>query len=194
MQMTRRVLVTSLAALSLAAVGIAQGPPAGGPPAGGGRAGGGGRGPAGPAFSVTTSAWPDGAEVPAKYAFAGENKSPGFQFHWSRGVADAPAPDTLKTYAVIFHDTENSTARGTTDTLHWSAFNIPGSATRGIPEGLGPGDLPDGTRNGTGIASAPAGWHALVLRTWRRRRTDPSLSVRILRARHQAGPACRRQA
>jgi len=155
MQKTRRVLLTAIAGLSLTAIGYAQGPPAGGGAPGGGRAGG-GRGPGGPAFSVTTSAWPDGGEVPPHFAFAGDNKSPGFDFHWSRGTADAPAPDTLKSYAVIFHDTENSTARGTTDTLHWSAFNLPGTAT-GIPEGLGPGDLPDGTRNGPGIASARPG-------------------------------------
>jgi Raf kinase inhibitor-like YbhB/YbcL family protein len=68
------------------------------------------------------------------------------------GTMPASAPDALKSYAVIFHDIENATAKGTTDTLHWSAFNIPGTAT-GLPEGLGPGDLPDGTRNGPGIAS-----------------------------------------
>jgi len=53
---------------------------------------------------------------------------------------------------VIFHDIENSTNKTTTDTLHWSAFNIPGT-TKGLPEGLGAGDLPDGTRNGPGIAA-----------------------------------------
>jgi hypothetical protein len=51
---------------------------------------------------------------------------------------------------VVFHDIENSSAKGTTDTLHWTAFNIPGTA-KGLPEGLGGGDLPDGTRNGPGI-------------------------------------------
>ena len=59
-------------------------------------------------------------------------------------------PKELQTYAVIFHDIENATARGTTDTLHWSMFNIPGTA-KGLPEGLGAGDLPDGSRNGPGI-------------------------------------------
>jgi Raf kinase inhibitor-like YbhB/YbcL family protein len=146
MQKTQRVLLTAIAGLSLAAMGNAQAP------AGGGRAGGGGRGPAGPAFSVTTDAWPDGGEIPLKYSFYGDNKNPAFQFHWSRGTADAPAPDTLKTYAVIFHDTENSTARTTADTLHWTAFNIPGTST-GLPEGIAGGDLPDGTRNGPGIAA-----------------------------------------
>ena len=53
---------------------------------------------------------------------------------------------------MIFHDIENSSNKTTTDTLHWTAFNIPGTA-KGLPEGLGTGDLPDGTRNGPGIMS-----------------------------------------
>ena len=82
----------------------------------------------------------------------GENKSPAFEFHWTLGPNPGAAPDNLQTYAVIFHDIENSTNKTTADTLHWSAFNIPGTA-KGLPEGLGPGDLSDGTRNGPGIAA-----------------------------------------
>jgi Raf kinase inhibitor-like YbhB/YbcL family protein len=157
MQKTRRVFLSTIAVLSLAALGSAQAPPAGaGRGAGGGGGRGGGRGPVGPSFSGTTEAWPDGGEVPMKYSFYGENKNPAFDFHWSMGVNPGTAPDTLKTYAIIFHDTENSTAKTTADTLHWSAFNIPGTAS-GIPEGLGPGDLPDGTRNGPGIAGSRPG-------------------------------------
>jgi Raf kinase inhibitor-like YbhB/YbcL family protein len=85
-----------------------------------------------------------------KYARGGENKSPAFEFHWSMGATPAEAPAGVQSYAVIFHDIENATARGPADTLHWSAFNIPGTA-KGLPEGLGPGDLPDGTRNGPGL-------------------------------------------
>ena len=82
----------------------------------------------------------------------GENKSPAFEFHWTLGPNAAAAPETLQTYAVIFHDIENSSMKTTVDTLHWSAFNIPGTA-KGLPEGLAAGDLPDGTRNGPGIAN-----------------------------------------
>ena len=39
---------------------------------------------------------------------------------------------------MIFHDIENSSNKTTADTLHWSAFNIPGTA-KGLPEGLGRG-------------------------------------------------------
>ncbi|HZQ53015.1 MAG TPA: YbhB/YbcL family Raf kinase inhibitor-like protein [Bryobacteraceae bacterium] len=101
---------------------------------------------------VTSNAWADGAEIPMTYAAHGENKSPAFEFHWNLGAEPASAPPNLQTYAVIFHDVQNSTNKTTTDTLHWTAFNIPGTA-KGLPEGLGAGDLPDGTRNGPGIAA-----------------------------------------
>ena len=45
-------------------------------------------------LSVTTTAWPDGGEVPPKNAYRGENKSPAFEFHWSKGL-----PSNL----LIFH-------------------------------------------------------------------------------------------
>ncbi len=104
-----------------------------------------------PRLSVTSSAWPDGGEIPARHAARGDNKSPAFEFHWFVGTTPASPPATLQSYAVIFHDIENATMRGTADTLHWAAFNIPGSAT-GLPEGLAAGDLPDGTINGPGLA------------------------------------------
>ncbi len=138
MNAIQRAVVTSVA---ICAMAMAQGPARG-------------RGPAAPrlVFSVTSPAWPDGGEVPMHFAGRGDNKSPAFDFHWTLGTNPAAAPDTLKTYAVIFHDVENSTNKTTTDTLHWTAFNIPGTA-KGLPEGLGAGDLPDGTRNGPGIAA-----------------------------------------
>jgi len=141
-----KILISAVAILSSAALALAQAPAGGGPP-GGGR----GRGPGrGPALSVTSPAWPDGGEVPMHNAGRGDNKSPAFEFHWSTGENPAMPPDTLKTYAVVFHDIENSSQKTTVDTLHWSAFNIPGTAT-GLPEGLAGGTLPDGTVNGPGI-------------------------------------------
>jgi Raf kinase inhibitor-like YbhB/YbcL family protein len=116
-----------------------------------------GRGPAPRRlFWVTSSAFPDGGQVPMKYSGRGDNKSPAFEFHWNLGTDAGSPPDTLQSYAVIFHDIENSSNKTTVDTLHWSAFNIPGTA-KGLPEGLGSGDLPDGTRNGPGIAAMRGG-------------------------------------
>lgn len=138
------------------AQGAAPGAQGGAP--GGGRQGGapgGGRGQRGPALSVTSTAWPDGGEVPAKNAFsggaAGMNVSPAFEFKWFQGANAADPPATLQTYAVIFHDMSNPGRGGTTpDTLHWTAWNIPGTA-KSLAEGLPAGDLPDGTRQGPGI-------------------------------------------
>ena len=172
MNVIQRGLLSAIVVMSVSAAAIAQAPA--------------GRGAAPPrtVFSVTTSAWPDGGEVPLKYAFRGENKSPAFEFHWTTGNTPAMPPEGLQSYAVIFHDVENSTNKTTTDTLHWSAFNIPGTA-KGLPEALGTGDLADGTRNGPGIAAgrgAPAyfGPGASV-------GANTSLLIRILCAGYQAG-------
>jgi Raf kinase inhibitor-like YbhB/YbcL family protein len=138
MNVLHRGLLSSAIALSTATLVFAQTPPAGkgGPPR--------------PVLSVSSTGWADGAEVPMHHAFRGDNKSPAFEFHWSVGNTPATAPESLQTYAVIFHDVENSTNKTTTDTLHWTAFNIPGSS-KGLAEGLGTGDLADGTRNGPGL-------------------------------------------
>ena len=140
-----KTLLTAAAVL-IPMVLIAQGTP---PAQGSQRA----AGPAPPAIklSVTSPSFPDGGEIPMKHALRGEGKSPAFEFHWVQGTAPATAPAELQSYVVIFHDIENATMRGPVDTLHWSAFNIPATAT-GLPEGLGSGDLPDGTINGPGLA------------------------------------------
>jgi hypothetical protein len=105
-----------------------------------------------PVLWVSTNAWPDGGEIPMTNAARGENKSPAFEFHWNLATEPTTAPESLQSYAVIFHDVQNSSNKTTTDTLHWTAFNIPGTA-KGLPEGIAAGDLPDGTRNGPGIAA-----------------------------------------
>jgi Raf kinase inhibitor-like YbhB/YbcL family protein len=108
--------------------------------------------PPSPKLWVTTTAFPDGGEIPMTNAVRGENKSPAFEFHWNLGTNPGTAPETLTTYALIFHDVENSANKTSADTLHWSVFNIPGTA-KGLPEALPSGDLPDGTRNGPGLGS-----------------------------------------
>jgi Raf kinase inhibitor-like YbhB/YbcL family protein len=175
MRFMRVVMVVAIMIAVAVAMAVAQAPAAGqgggqrgagaGAPPGGGQggpgapsAGGGGRqggrGQRGPALSVTSTSWQDGGEVPPKHAGAGANVmnvSPAFEFKWFQGASSTDAPATLQTYAVIFHDMSNA-GRGatTTDTLHWTAWNIPGTA-KSLAEGLPAGDLPDGTRQGPGI-------------------------------------------
>jgi Raf kinase inhibitor-like YbhB/YbcL family protein len=136
----RRSLLSAIIATSLSAAALAQTPAPHPLP------------PPRLVLWVTTTAWPDGGEIPMTNAARGDNKSPAFEFHWNLGINPGTAPESLQTYAVIFHDVENSSNKTSADTLHWSAFNIPGTA-KGLPEGLASGDLPDGTRNGPGIAS-----------------------------------------
>ena len=69
----------------IAATAFAQAPA-------GGRGGGRG-GPPRPVLSVTTTAFPDGGEVPMANAGRGGNKSPEFVFHWSLGNDPTTAPD-----------------------------------------------------------------------------------------------------
>src|SRR3978361_2048118 len=107
MKIIQRGLLSAIFVVSAAALMMAQ-PPAGGPGGGKGAPGGGkGGGKGGPpriVFTVTSPSFPDGGEVPMKHAGVGENKLPAFEFHWVTGTTEAMPPDTLKTYAVVFHD------------------------------------------------------------------------------------------
>jgi Raf kinase inhibitor-like YbhB/YbcL family protein len=145
MKIMQQVLLSAIAGVSIAAVALAQAP-----------AGGRGAAPSRVVFSVTSSSFPDGGKVPMHNVGRGDNKSPAFDFHWTLGPDPAPTPDTVQSYAVVLHDVENSSNKTTVDTLHWTAFNIPGNA-KGLPEGLGGGELPDGTKNGPGIMSGRGG-------------------------------------
>src|SRR5271168_5496729 len=112
MKVMQRHLLAATIVVSSTAVAFAQVPP----PAKQGQ-------PPRPLLWVTSPAWPDGGEIPMKNAGRGENKSPAFEFHWNLGTNPGAAPDSLQTYAVILHDIQNSSNKGTGDTLHWSAFN-----------------------------------------------------------------------
>lgn len=96
-----------------------------------------GRAPA-PAFVLTTTAWADGTQIPAKYTQAGDQTSP--ELKWTN------APAGTQSFVVNMLDPDVAVARGTETQPHWIVWNIPGSST-GLPEGIKPGaELPDGTR------------------------------------------------
>ena len=152
-----RFLVIVILVLLVVAIGIAaQAPQAGGQGGAGGRGGAGGgggqggrgRGPAGPALNVTSSAWPDGGEVPMKNAGRGGNVSPAFEFNWVQGTNPAMPPANLASYVLVMHDIENGPRGENPDTLHWLIWDVPGTA-KGLAEGLPMGDLPDGTKQST---------------------------------------------
>jgi Raf kinase inhibitor-like YbhB/YbcL family protein len=107
------------------------------PPPAPGQRGGRGRG-AIPVMTLTTTAWPDGGQIPAKYTQVGEEASP--PLTWSN------APEGVISFVLIVHDLDAAVGNGTDDLMHWLVWNIPGNTT-GLPERVpGGAQLPDGTR------------------------------------------------
>jgi Raf kinase inhibitor-like YbhB/YbcL family protein len=101
---------------------------------GGGNRGGRGGGGGGIAtLTVTSSSFPDGGEIPAKYT-GQQGVSP--QLSWSG------APAGTASFVLIMHDVDAAfpAQNLATDITHWVVWNIPGSTTS-IPEG---GPVPSG--------------------------------------------------
>src|SRR6476646_3570943 len=118
----RSFVIVSLLVV-VVAIGVAAQAPQGGGAGGGAQGGAPGGAPGrggqrGPALNVTSSAWPDGGEVPQKYAGRGGNTSPAFEFNWMQGTNPAMPPANLASYLIIFHDIENAPRGGEPDTLH----------------------------------------------------------------------------
>src|SRR5437016_5907054 len=76
---------------------------------------GGKKGPAPPAMRLTSSAWPDGAEVPAKYSALGGSTSPALE--WTN------VPPGTQTFALLFHDPDVSLQKKLDDVTHWIVWN-----------------------------------------------------------------------
>ena len=132
-QMLGAFIVTIMLGVSAT---FAQQPPAGAP-GGGGQGRGPGRGPQTPPLIMTTTAFEDGAIIPAKYA-GQMGVSP--ELKWTQ------VPMGTQTFLLLMHDPDVALQRSTLDVTHWIIWNIPGTAT-GLPEGVMPNaELPDGSR------------------------------------------------
>lgn len=95
-------------------------------------------GPAGPAMTLTTTVWPDGGQIPARYSQAGEQVSPALT--WTN------APAATVSFVVHMLHPDVAINRGTETQVHWLVWNIPGAA-KGLAEGIPQGaQRPDGSR------------------------------------------------
>lgn len=136
MKQSRIAAVLSIGLL-VGGLGVAaQQPPAGAPPAGGR-----GGAPAGPGLTLTSTAWPDGGEVPAKHAG---------QMGVSPALSWTNVPMGTVEFVLIMNDPEpvRPALSATGDILHWLMAKIPASTTA-LPEGAGAADskaLPAGVR------------------------------------------------
>jgi Raf kinase inhibitor-like YbhB/YbcL family protein len=109
--------------VSMVIAAEAQQPPAGAPPA--------------RPMTLSTTAFADGAQIPAKYTQAGDQVSPALT--WTN------TPAGTVTFVLHMHDIDVARNKTTDDQAHWVVWNIPGTAT-GLPEGVPKGEtLPDGS-------------------------------------------------
>ena len=91
-----------------------------------------------PALTLTTTAFPDGDPIPAKYTQAGEQVSPALT--WTN------VPPGTVSFVLHMRDPDVARNKTTEDQVHWLVWNIPGTAT-GLPEGVPKGpDLADGSK------------------------------------------------
>jgi len=92
--------------------------------------------PAPPPMVMSTTAFADGTDIPAKYTQAGAQTSP--------AITWINVPAGTVTFLLHMHDMEGSRNHTTDDQLHWLVWNIPGTATS-LPEGIPMGPtLPNG--------------------------------------------------
>ena len=95
-----------------------------------------------PAMLLTSTAWPDGGEIPVKHT--------GFQNGVSPALSWGNVPPGTVEFVLIMTDPEPSVPLGsaTGDILHWLVAKIPGTTTS-LPEGAGAAQttlLPAGAR------------------------------------------------
>jgi Raf kinase inhibitor-like YbhB/YbcL family protein len=102
-----------------------------------GRRGGGAPGGGAPPMRLSSTAFPDGGQIPPKFTQAGDQTSPALT--WTN------APPNTVSFVLHMHDLEGVRNKTTDDQLHWLVWNIPATTTS-LPEGIPQGaDLKDGS-------------------------------------------------
>src|SRR3982750_5024732 len=79
--------------------------------------------PARPGLTLTTTAFADGAEIPAKFTQS-DPKPTSPRLQWTN------VPDNTVTFALIMHDPDVAVQRKTDDALHWLIFTTPAPGGR----------------------------------------------------------------
>ena len=108
--------------------------------------GGGGQAPAAPAapaLTLTSSAFPDGGEIPVRFTQAAPGAAPGEGT--SPALTWTNVPAGTQSFVLNMRDLDVARNRTTEDQAHWVVWNIPATAT-GLPEGVPRGSQrPDGS-------------------------------------------------
>jgi Raf kinase inhibitor-like YbhB/YbcL family protein len=94
-------------------------------------------------MTLSTTAFPDGGQIPVKYSQAAEGAAPGEGT--SPALTWANPPAGTQSFVLHMHDLWLARNRTTDDQVHWLVWNIPASST-GLTEGQPKGaQLPDGS-------------------------------------------------
>jgi Raf kinase inhibitor-like YbhB/YbcL family protein len=92
------------------------------------------------AMRLTSSAFPAGGVIPARFTCAGSDVSP--PLAWSQ------PPEGTRSLALVVDDPDAPDPRAPKVTwVHWIVYNIP-PESEGLAEGASPGDLPAGATQG----------------------------------------------
>ncbi len=103
-----------------------------------------------PGMALSSTSIEDGGIIPDKYTQKSAATPVSPELQWTN------IPEGVVTYALIMHDPDNASQHKVADTLHWMAFNIPGTATKldeGVPAGTA--TLPDGTIQAKNVRGMP---------------------------------------
>jgi len=126
-------------------------------------------------FTITSPAFEQNGEIPARYTCEGENISP--PLNWSG------APDGTKSLVLIVEDPDApDPAAPRMIWVHWILYNIP-AAMAGLAEAIRSDDLPDGVREafsdwmqpGYGGPCPPVGRHRYIFRLYALDRMLPEM-------------------
>ena len=106
------------------------------------------------AFSISSSAFKDGGNIPPKFTCDAGQTNPSPALTWKE------APPNTKSFALIMHDPDAPLAGGFT---HWVLFDIP-AGTTSLPENFQPGSVGVSgnsgfRRGGYGGPCPPSGSH-----------------------------------
>jgi len=94
--------------------------------------------PAAAPMVLTTTAWADGTQIPAKYTQAGDQVSP--------ALAWTNTPATTVSLVLHMYDADATPTKGTDTQVHWLMWNMP-PTLKGLAENVPMGaQLPDGSR------------------------------------------------
>ena len=90
-------------------------------------------GPGAPAMILSTTAFPDGGQIPVRFSQAAPGVAPGEGTSPPLTWTNTPAGTV--SFVLHMHDMEVARNKTTEDQVHWLVWNIPGTAT-GLPEGV----------------------------------------------------------